>query len=133
MKKQLLPVIMLLLSVNISSAQNEGDNLIIVHGYVKYHKVAEALFRNGFAIMDYDSTYISGLKVAGPVTAIKIVVTRRDTAVFFKGFGGSQSNGNFFHNWNVSYSSGLYKKWFTILNEICTSFGLPVSYFKQSE
>lgn len=131
MIKQLLPVIMLLFT-EISSAQNQGDNLIIVHGSVKYSKIAEALFKNGFSVMDYDSIYIKGLKVAGPITAIKLEIYRTDSTVLFQGFGGSQSDVDFFHNWDVAYSSGLYKKWFMVMNKICISFGLPVSYLKQN-
>ena len=84
---------MLLALLFISSsafAQNKKDNIIILPGYHSLAEIKNVLFKNNYAIINNDTSYLStSSKEIGNMT-VKLLINRTDTSTMIKGMGKYQ-------------------------------------------
>jgi len=133
MKRFIFYTLFLLMSMPVM-AQNKGDNIIIAHGSVCYSKIVEALFNEGFATLNHDTTYITAIGSAmtmGPFPEISCVIKRTDSVLIFRGYLGKDLQGYYTSGSPVKYEKAIYKKAFARMNRVATALGLPLSYNKE--
>jgi hypothetical protein len=129
--KFILTIFAFTVFVKFSVAQKKGDNTIIVHGFVNYNKIKEALFDEGFVPINSDTSFISTNKKSfGSIAEFSYIIKKTDTTLIFKGFLSGSIMGYTFNNLPVNNTSGNDKAGFDMMNKIATSFRLPITYLR---
>jgi len=132
--KFILLITYCLLFSHFSFAQKKGDNAIIVHGFVSYLKLKEALFDEGFIATNSDTSFIStNSKQMGWNGEVSYMIKKTDTTVVFKGivfaeFKSSTPLKTALEN--VGEKVSVFRVGFANMSKIANSFSLPVSYHK---
>ena len=133
--KYILLILFFLSFCNYSIAQKKKDNTIIVHGFVNYTKLKEALFKEGFVPTNSDTSFIAtSSKAVGWIGEVSYLIQRTDSSVIFKGTVNAESNGVVTGKMplaNIGSKESVYRAGFALMGKIANSFLLPITYFRQ--
>jgi hypothetical protein len=133
--KYFLIVYIFFASTNFCLAQKKKDNTVIIHGFVSYSKLKEALFKEGFVPVNSDSSFImTSSKAVGWVGEVSYLIQHTDTSVIFKGSVLAEVNGMSTGKMpleNVGSKESVYREGFKLMSKIASSFGLPISFLRQ--
>jgi len=133
--KYYLTFVLIFASSILCIAQKKKDNTAIVHGYLSYSKIKEALFKDGFVPTNSDTSFIlTSNKAVGWIGEVNYLIQRTDTSVIFKGSVIAEANGMSTGKMpleNVGSKESVYRAGFALMVKIANSFGLPVTFLRQ--
>ncbi|MEO8174868.1 MAG: hypothetical protein ABI581_17350 [Sediminibacterium sp.] len=132
MKLTLFVVLLVSLLTKSLFAQNKHDNTIIVHGFVSYLELKNALFEEGYIPANSDTSFIStNYKPQGMLGEVGFLIKKTDSTLTIRGsvnakLGDMELRGEPLEN--VGQKGTVYRVGFSTMTKIANSFRLPITF-----